>query len=280
MTELFDYVLLRFVGDPTRGEAVNVAVIVVDEKSGEAVIEYDRTMAVHLRRLWPDFDRRTYGRVLRDLQAVVGAPHQMALGQQTRGARPSAALLTDLRARLVNQFQLSAPRKFRASGVRECARILYDRLVARPRLRSPRMRYMTRSAIRDMISQLFAEWARGRQNLEFRPDTTLDGVRAPHPADVVAFEDGEPRFAFIALPLTGGDAQWAPYIRDSLPVTVDDVRQRHDGVEFFAVLGADPDSDVYKLYKAHLAGVEGLTVATLDELRRQFRIPTLATNSA
>ncbi|MGE0135881.1 MAG: DUF3037 domain-containing protein [Dehalococcoidia bacterium] len=275
MDRVFDYALLRYVGDPVRGEGVNVAVIVVDAATGEATIREDRMAARHLQALWPDFDKYLFARLIRDLSAALGAPHQMVLGQRPRSGDAAAAALTGLSALLVNQFQISEPRMYRGESVRGTALSLYRRFVERPRERTPRTRYLTRSQIRDMVAALVAEWARGRNGLEFRAGELLPGARASHPADLVAYEDGKPRFAFVAVPLSGGDAEWAPFIRDSLPLAVTDVRERAPDLEFFAVLGDGTESE-QRSYEGLLAGIEGLTVADLDEVRRRFAVAELA----
>lgn len=273
--KLFEYALLRYVGDPVRGEGVNVAVLVVDPETGEASIREDRMATRHLQSLWPDFDKQAFGRVIRDLKATLGAPHQMALGQAAVSARAPAATLRGLSASLVNQFQMSEPRTFRGRDIQGTAVSLYRRFVERPRDRVPRTKYLTRSQIRELVTVLVAEWARGRSGLEFRAVEMLPGARASHPADLVAYQDGAPRYAFVAVPLSGGDAEWAPFIRDSLPLAVTDARAVAPDLEFFAVLG-DGDEAQHRSYEGLLAGIEGLTVADLDDVRRRFAVPTLA----
>jgi len=275
MDRLFDYALLRYVGDPVRGEGVNVAVLVVDSTTGEATIREDPMAARHVQPLWPDFDKHMFARLVRDLRAALGVPHQMALGQRPPSGQAAAATLTGLSALLVNQFEISELRRYRGHSLRGTAVSLYRRFVERPRERIPRTRYLTRSQIRDMVAGLVAEWARGRSGLEFRAGELLPGARASHPADLVAYQDGRPRFAFVAVPLSGGDAEWAPFIRDSLPLAVTDARERAPDLEFFAVLGDGEESE-HRSYEQLLAGVEGLTVADLDEIRRRFAVAELA----
>jgi DUF3037 family protein len=279
MSKFFEYFLVRFTGDPSRGEAVNVAVVVVEPDTGVVELRYNPSAQADLKWLWPEFDRSSYLAFIRDLRAAVGATHQMMLAEGS--ARPSAVqVMESISALSANQFSVSPARRFRGPSIHQTADGLYERFVERQRRKPRRRDHVTRSQLRNMITAIFSEWARERIGFEFRKDEEIAGGRGSHHADLVAYKDGKPELVFFALPTGGGGAQWSLLVRDSLPTIVADVREIQPDVRFFAVLPDDATSQhaigVIERYRRFLEPVDGLTVARLSDLRSEFEIQTRA----
>jgi len=271
MRASFTYSVIRYVGDPVRGEGANIGVIVVSP-DGDVRVKTDPSVTSRLKRLWPHFNSRAVKTFVRDVEHRVGAVHQMRLeeGAPQWDRRPEEVLaqLSDV---AVNEVHISEPALYRASDLAEATESLYRRLVWIPRRPATKGRYLTRASLREMIQGVLAEWAVGR-GLTIEGHTQVKGVLAPHEVDVVGRRDGEPDLIMLALPLR---AQEATLIRDSLPAAVQDFRASLPETKFLAVLPdteghfdrtpSNLDSDMTKRFlSSSVKGLDVLPISTLS----------------
>ena len=240
MTDQFSYSLIRYVGDPVRGEATNIGVAVVGPE-GESRLKTNAATLARLQRLSPHFNRHAVRALIRDLEHRIEAQHQVRIEEGDRDDRDhqgaASGVLTALSETAVNDVQVSPPAVWRAEDIKEATTALFERYVGTPRRQKAKGRYLTRANLRDMIHGILEEWAESR-NLTVQSNTEIDGRLAPHRVDVVVWEeDGTPDVVMLAVPLR---AREAPLIRDSLPAAVADMRASLPYSTFVAVL---PDLD-------------------------------------
>ena len=237
MTDRFRYSLIRYVGDPVRGEATNIGVIVVGP-DGEARLKTDVPTLARLERLWPHFNRHAVRSFIRDVEHRIEAQHQVRLEEGDCDHQGAATeVLAALSETAVNDVQVSPPAVWRATDIKGATTTLFERYVGMPRRPRAKGRYLTRANLRDMIHGILAEWAESK-NFTVQSNTEIGGRFAPHRVDVVVRgEDGTPDVVMLAVPLR---AREAPLIRDSLPAAVADMRDSLPHSTFVAVL---PDLD-------------------------------------
>lgn len=282
MSALYDYATVRYAGDPVRGEAVNVAVVVISP-DGEARVAADAAATSRLRSIWPDFNPSAYRDFVAELRQVLGAERQLTLTESPRPSKASAETLRALGTALVNGFQISEPRRLNAQSLTDAVEFVYQRFVRAPTRPRPRRRHMTRHELRDLIARIFSTWAQEESGISVHIDEEIDGERAPHRADLIVYRDDNPEFVFFALPVTSGAQHFSSLVRDGLPTIVEDVRAVSPKARFFAVLPDDvgratqnnDDSGerarrLIESYRHFLAGVPGLTVASVSEIEAEF----------
>lgn len=263
MTDRFSYSLIRYVGDPVRGEATNIGVIVVGP-DGEARLKTDVPTLARLERLWPHFNRHAVRSFIRDIEHRIETQHQVRLEESDCDHQGVATeVLAALSETAVNDVQVSPPAVWRATDLKGATTTLFERYVGMPRRPRAKGRYLTRANLRDMIQGILAEWAESR-NYTVESNTEIGGRFAPHRVDVVVRgEDGTPDVVMLAVPLR---AREAPLIRDSLPAAVADMRDSLPDSTFIAVL---PDRDEQR--DSNLNEQLGSTPAALDaDKTRQF----------
>lgn len=278
----YNYSLIQYVGDPVRQEAINLGIAVVDPATSETRVFVDGNGFRHIQRLWPDADARVLRAFARDVAAELRSPHQRFLGEPPIGDRMTTSRqLDDIRTRNVNQFRLLPPATWRSTDLSSATRELYRRFVERQVISRPRQRHMTRADLRNLVSQIFGEWASGRQGIVIELDTVLEGARAPHTADVVLLTNSTPRVAAVTVPTSGQGRQLGSVLRDSLPSLVADLRSKHPEVRVYAVFPdneqapAQRDDLTPEAFRSYLADVEGLRIARVKELKDEFSDATV-----
>ena len=237
MNDRFAYSVIRYVGDPVRGEGANIGVIVISP-DGDARVRTDPSAMSRLARFWPRFNRRAVRAFIRDIEHRVAALHQLRI--EEAGPRDSGAsvdVLAELSALAVNEVQLSQPAHYRSTTIEEATEALFKRFVSIPQKPQRKGRYMNRADLRKTIHGILAEWAASK-SLEIESDTEVEGEFAPHKVDIVVRRDGGPDLIVLALPLR---TRTAALIRDSLPTAVADLRAAHPDTRFLAVLPDLPD---------------------------------------
>ena len=271
MNDLFAYSVIRYVGDPVRGEGANIGVAVVSP-DGDARVKTDPSATLRLRRMWPQVNRRAVNTFIRDVEHRVAALHQMRLEEAGSGSPSGAAdVLATLSELSVNEVQLSSPSYYRGDGIEEVSAALFKRFVRIPRRPQSKGRYLTRATLRDMIQGILAEWATSR-NLTVESDAEIEGRFAPHKVDLVVRKNGEPDLILLALPLRSKEA---PLIRDSLPAAVTDLRASLPQTRFWAVHPDAADSELSKTPASldtdgthrFLSTTEGLDTFSISKLR-------------
>ena len=271
--KIYDYVLIQYVGDPVRQEAVNVGVAALGAADGDACVTFDRGAAARIRRSWPQFDGALYRAFVRDLSASLGVPHQARFGEQQSPVSATVESLRALSAAASNQFELTDPARWTAESIDEAARQIYARLVReRPRVRE-KPRHMRRSELRDMVSSILRRWAQTRaEDVAIEADLDVAGQLAHHPVDLVASRAGHPEHLFFVVPIgdKGPRARQARLIRDALPAAVADIRNVQQNAHFYAVMPEAHPEESARLVR-FLSQVEGLDVLTVDAVEKRFQ---------
>lgn len=279
MTIRFTYSVIRYVGDPVRGEGTNVGVVVI-APDGDARVQTDPTAMRRLMRFWPRFNRRAVRGFIRDTEHRVAAIHQLRIEEAEQPAPDDpATVLANLSDLAVNEIQFSPPAFYRSSNIEQATRALFKRFVWVSGKPVNRGRYMTRAVLRNMVTEILAEWA-SAQNFSVESDTEIDGKFALHKVDVVVRRDNDPDLIVLALPLRSKEA---PLIRDSIPATITDLREVLPQTKFVTVLsdplesetGQTPENlDIGKtgqLLTSVVQDVEILSVSMLhDYLRMKY----------
>lgn len=279
MTIRFTYSVIRYVGDPVRGEGTNVGVVVI-APDGDARVQTDPTAMRRLMRFWPRFNRRAVRGFIRDTEHRVAAIHQLRIEEAEQPAPDDpATVLANLSDLAVNEIQFSPPAFYRSSNIEQATRALFKRFVWVSGKPVNRGRYMTRAVLRNMVTEILAEWA-SAQNFSVESDTEIDGKFALHKVDVVVRRDNDPDLIVLALPLRSKEA---PLIRDSIPATITDLREVLPQTKFVTVLsdplesetGQTPENlDIGKtgqLLTSVVQDVEILSVSMLhDYLRMEY----------
>lgn len=275
----FIYSVIRYVGDPVRGEGTNVGVVVI-APDGDARVQTDPTAMRRLMRFWPLFNRRAVREFIRDIEHRVAAMHQLRIEEADQSAQTDpAAVLADLSDLAVNEIQFSPPAFYRSPDIEQATRSLFNRFVWVSGEPQTKGRYLTRAMLRDMITGVLAEWSFS-QNLSVESDTEIDGKFAPHKVDVVVRRGDDPELVVLALPLRSKDA---PLIRDSLPGKITDLRGVIPKAQFLAIL-SDPSGentaripenlDVEKTRQFLDSSIENLDILPvsdlLDHIRRNY----------
>jgi hypothetical protein len=228
----------------------------------------------------PEFNQSLYLATLRDMARAVRAPHQFLLEEEGPPHHAaSEAILESIARGSVNQLVLSEVRRQQADSLDKGVRELFERYVARKRLSVPASRHMTRAALRALISQTFTAWAALRGDLRLEANADVQGKRAPHVADLVAFRGEDPAFIFYALPMGGAAAKQSTLVRDGLPTVVPDVRSLQSDAQFYAVVSnghAGGDKQAAAQIRDFLRDVSGLKVVPYSELEMEFRPEDLA----
>jgi hypothetical protein len=282
MTKIFDYSLIRYVGDPVRGEAVNIGVIVIDGAACQSTLVIDNRAPSRLAANWPNFQWRSFGAFARDLRHATGANHQLMLGEGATILEASGNALSAVASCCSNEYALSEPRRYNGISLEEASGRLFRRFVSTPRRSHSRTRHMTRSALRNMMSEIFTGWAMAGSGATIELDVSIPGLITSHKVDLVAYRDGEPEYLLFATPLVG---EHATLIRDSVPTVVEDLQARLPQSKFYAVLpdvlGVDAiQAKAATTARAMLARVERLEVVDLSHLCDQFSPRLTVTNSA
>ena len=242
MTIRFTYSVIRYVGDPVRGEGTNVGVVVI-APDGDARVQTDPTAMRRLMRFWPRFNRRAVRGFIRDMEHRVAAIHQLRIEEAEQPAPDDpATVLANLSDLAVNEIQFSPPAFYRSSNIEQATRALFKRFVWVSGKPVNRGRYMTRAVLRNMVTEILAEWA-SAQNFSVESDTEIDGKFALHKVDVVVRRDNDPDLIVLALPLRSKEA---PLIRDSIPATITDLREVLPQTKFVTVLSDPIESETSK----------------------------------
>ena len=269
---IYHYLLLQYVGDPARSEAVNLGVAVLDPRDGHADVRFDRGAAARIRRSWPQFDRVTFRAFVRDLQAALGITRQAHFGEQPRRVAPTVETMRALAETASNQFRLLGPERWAAESLDAASGEVYERLVRERPRRIERPRHMNRSELRDLVGGILRRWAQARsEDIAIDADRTIEGAFAHHPVDLVASHGQEPEHFFFVVPLGGGKgrARNARVIRDALPTAVEDIRRLRRNAHFHAVV-SEAAEDEMEGFRSFLSRVEGLRVLTVDQVREEF----------
>ena len=270
---IYHYLLLQYVGDPARSEAVNLGVAVLDSRDGQARVRFDRGAATRIRRSWPQFDRVIFRSFVRDLQAALGIAHQADFGEQPRRIAPTVETMRALAEAASNQFRLLGPERWAAESLDAASRELYERLVRERPRQVERPRHMNRSELRDLVSGILRGWAQTRsEEVEIEADRNVAGALAQHPVDLVASRGQKPEHFFFVVPLGGGKgrARLAGLIRDALPTAVDDIRQLHHDAHFYAVVSEAAGEETER-FRTFLSPVAGLDVMSVEEVEQRFQ---------
>ena len=275
MNVAFSYSVIRYVGDPVRGEGTNIGVIVVSP-DGETRVRTDPAASLRLERFWPHYDRGSVRTFVRDVEHRLAAQHQMRIEEEGSFGDGGRAedVLAELSELSVNEIELSKPALHRGTDLEDVADALFRRFVWVPRDRQDKGRYLTRAKLRTMIHRILAEWAAAR-GLSIESDTEVKGALAPHQVDIVVRGDGEPDLIVLALPLR---SQTAALIRDSLPTAVADMRAALPKTTFLTVLPdvrdespASAPRNLDARTTRRFLEAEGLTVVGVSALLEHLR---------
>ena len=268
---IYHYLLLQYVGDPARSEAVNLGVAVLDPRDGHADVRFDRGAAARIRRSWPHFDRVTFSAFVRDLQATLGIPHQARFGELPPRTAPTVETMRALAETACNQFRLLGPKRWAAESLDAASGELYERLVwERPR-RVERPRHMTRAQLRNRVDRILRKWAQTRsEDVVIDADLDVEGELAHHRVDLVASRGKETEHLFFVVPVGRNEEQahQARLIRDALPAAVEDIRRRHPHANSYAVFEATGEENARA--RRFLSRVDALDVMSVEEVQRRF----------
>ena len=270
---IYHYLLLQYVGDPARSEAVNLGVAVLDPRDGQAEVRFDRGAAARIRRPWPHFDRVTFSAFVRDLQAALGIPRQPQFAEQPRRITATVETMRALATASNNQFRLLGPERWAAESLDAASRELYERLVREQPRQVERPRHMNRSELRDLVSGILRRWAQTRsEEVAIEVDRHVAGALADHPVDLVASGGQEPEHFFFVVPLGGGKgrARLAGLIRDALPTAVEDLQRRYQDAHFYAVV-SEAAGEETEHFRRFLSPVDALDVMSVDEVEQRFQ---------
>ena len=270
---IYHYLLLQYVGDPARSEAVNLGVAVLDPRDGQARVRLDHGAATRIRRSWPQFDRVMFRAFVRDLQAALGITHQAHFAEQPRRIAVTVETMRALAEASNNQFRLLGPERWAAESLEAAAREVYERLVRERPRQVERPRHMNRSELRDLVSGILRRWAQTRsEEVAIEADRNVAGALAHHPVDLVASRGQEPEHFFFVVPLGGGKgrARLAGLIRDALPTAVEDIRRRHHDAHFYAVVSEAAGEETER-FRTFLSPVDALDVMSVEEVEQRFQ---------
>ena len=264
----FSYSIFRFVPDPVRGESINLGVIVVSDEEGASRCEFLSGFRQKISALAPDANLGLVERAVEDFAQRFDPFYRPTLFGEGDPRIGSTAQLHALAGTMKNQFQLSPPRAYRAAGLDDAVKELFDEFVSPPRRDQRSPRHMALWQLRELIRRTIKDWT--GEGIDLKENEAEQVQWASHYAHFW-LASGEPRVvlaAVIALPSEPDERNEAWALRDSVP-TIETVFRRANP-SFKTVVVFPANGHAHTAFaaetEAFLQPLEGVIVTTLDEL--------------
>ncbi len=276
----FSFSLLRFVPDVAREEAINLGVIVVSDEQKLSDGAFLSRFRGRLRSFAPTSNADSVENAIASLRLRLGSAYQARLSEVAPDDEAALIASTDqlaaIGATMRNQFQLTEPRRYRASSLKNATAELFKSLVS-PTHRPPApSKGMTLRQLQVLIRRTIRDWGGDVVRIQEHGLEQAKGTR--HFADFWVAR-GNPIAALIAIPEDPGERDQAWARRDSVPTIAAEFRALDPHFQVVAVFppnGHVPTKFVVETTE-FLTRSDGVLVLHADQLDsfRETIVPSL-----